>query len=167
MVLFSLLSTAIAICVLYLAATLMHFGRVPKSISDTYYQWQAEELGWLFIIFLFSVSFLAVAPWIEVMPDQFQFIAFLGSAGLAFVGAACAFKQKLTKAVHYSGAGTWAAAVLASAVILHGWAVILVGALVAAIPIAKGGTDKALFWLEVGCVVIMVAIIITGLCNYY
>lgn len=76
---------------------------IPDSLSDTYY-----SLGHWFtgIIWFFSgCLFLGL---IEETQENFQFLVFLMSAGLMFVGAAPEFKSDMiSRSVHLSGAYTY------------------------------------------------------------
>lgn len=158
---------AIAVFVVYIVAVLAKFG-IPKSVSDTYYLWtgtitdQTSEFvkgikKSVFTIFLYLVGFLAVPLWIEITPNvNYQFLAFVGAAALAFVGAACMFKQGLTKQVHYASAGIWAACSIAWAVLVGQWVWVPVALVAAIFAWLLNKRKNITFWLEIGCVLLMV-----------
>lgn len=154
-----LMHIAIVVFVVYAVITISKFG-IPKSVSDTYYLWKESGKGkWytetIFIITLFLVGFLPLPYWVEVSPTNIQFLPFLSCSGLVFVGAACAFKQELTKSVHYASAGVWAVGNIVWNVVCGNWIGILSGLVVALAGMVINRSNN-LFWLEIGCVVIMI-----------
>ena len=55
---------------------------------------------------MWTVSFTMLPPMLSATTETFQFTAFLSCAGIAFVGAAAAYRQSLTNTVHIAGAVT-------------------------------------------------------------
>lgn len=89
------------IFIIYITGILVHYG-VPTSVSETYYL-LPKKFRLIFTVFCWSVC--AILPaWLDISQENTQFLAFLSCAGLAFVGAAAAFKQELTNTVHYISA---------------------------------------------------------------
>lgn len=98
----------IALCIFmsYIITSIGIFG-VPSSISDTYYLFESKKknLGVIFTIMMFSLVFLFIAPFLDITPDNWQFLAFLSVIGIGFVGAAPLFKKKgIDSIVHSYGA---------------------------------------------------------------
>jgi hypothetical protein len=88
---------------------------VPSSISESYYlieeKWHGK--GRLFTIWCWLVSFSIIPLSLEISNGKwFQFMAFLCSAGLAFVGTAPLFKS-YEKIIHRTSAIICAASALA------------------------------------------------------
>lgn len=95
-----------AIFILYIITSVLMFG-IPASISETYYLFESRKrnLGSVFTIMMFSLVFLLISPFLEITPDNWQFLAFLSVTGIAFVGAAPLFKKKgLENIIHTYGA---------------------------------------------------------------
>lgn len=76
---------------------------VQPSISDNYY---VAKHPWSFTLAMWTVAFTMLPPMLSATTETFQFTAFLSCAGIAFVGAAAAYKQQLTNQVHIAGAAT-------------------------------------------------------------
>lgn len=93
---------ATCIYVAYNAVSLAIFG-VPESLSNTYYLWkQKNGKGWLFCVMMYAVVALMMPAWITLSEgSNFQFLAFLAPASIAFVGTAPRFKDsQLESRVH-------------------------------------------------------------------
>ena len=85
----------------YLLLMALRFG-IPNMVSDTYYQLQPttgseiapfkkpRNMGWLFSLIMVTVAFLMLICLLD-MGRGIQFLAFLGCAGLCFVGFAPIF----------------------------------------------------------------------------
>ena len=76
---------------------------VQPSISDNYY---VSKHPWTFTLAMWLVAFTMLPPMLSATTETFQFTAFLSCAGIAFVGAAAAYRQSLTNTVHIAGAVT-------------------------------------------------------------
>ena len=76
---------------------------IQSSISDNYY---VSKHPWTFTIAMWTVAFTMLPPMLSATTETFQFTAFLSCAGIAFVGAAAAYRQSMTNTVHIAGAVT-------------------------------------------------------------
>ena len=76
---------------------------VQPSVSDNYY---VSKHPWTFTLAMWLVAFTMLPPMLSATTETFQFTAFLSCAGIAFVGAAAAYRQSLTNTVHIAGAVT-------------------------------------------------------------
>ena len=74
---------------------------IQPSISDNYY---VSKHPWTFTLAMWTVAFMMLPPMLSATTETFQFTAFLSCAGIAFVGAAAAYKQSMTNTVHTIGA---------------------------------------------------------------
>ena len=93
---------ATAIYLAYNAICLALFA-IPESLSNTYYLWkQKNGKGWLFCLMMYAVVALMMPAWISLSEgSNFQFLAFLAPASIAFVGTAPRFKDsQLESRVH-------------------------------------------------------------------
>ena len=79
---------------------------IQPSISDNYY---VSRHRWTFVMVMWWVGFGMLPAMLEVTPEIWQFSAFICCAGIAFVGAAAAFREEVTRQVHFAGAITSAA----------------------------------------------------------
>ena len=98
----------------YLLLVALRFG-IPNMVSDTYYQLQGctgseiapfkypRNMGWIFSLLMVTVSFLMLICLIET-GRGIQFLAFLGCAGLCFVGCAPSYYDRDVYSVHKSAA---------------------------------------------------------------
>ena len=86
----------------YLIIMAKNYGIQP-SISDNYY---VSKHPWTFTLAMWLVDFTMLPPMLSATTETFQFTAFLSCAGIAFVGAAAAYKRALTNTVHIAGAVT-------------------------------------------------------------
>lgn len=147
---YTLFFMSLTIFVVYLAVSLMSFG-IPTSLSETYYHWEEKgrDLGILFTSFIWGMTFPLMIVWIDVLPNDQNFIPFIASASLMFVGAASAFKASLTNEVHFTAAliaalasYIWAFAYGIPAIAFATFVLSMVGVVV--------NKDNKLFWLEMG-----------------
>lgn len=144
---------AIAIYLAYNAISLALFG-IPKSLSDTYYLWKEHNgKGYLFSLMMYAVVTFMMPAWITMSEgSDFQFLAFLAPAAIAFVGTAPRFKDtNLENHVHMTSAYLAAAfALLWVALVTPYWWVILIWlCIVAAISVLTSSYKTALvYWLE-------------------
>ena len=76
---------------------------VQPSVSDNYY---VSKHPWTFTLAMWTVAFTMLPPMLSATTETFQFAAFLSCAGIAFVGAASAYRQSMTNTVHIAGAVT-------------------------------------------------------------
>ena len=74
---------------------------IQPSISDNYY---VSKHPWTFTLAMWTVAFMMLPPMLSATTEAFQFMAFLSCAGIAFVGAAAAYKRSMTNTVHTIGA---------------------------------------------------------------
>ena len=76
---------------------------IQPSISDNYY---VSRHPWTFTLVMWLVAFTMLPPMLSATSETWQFTAFLSCAGIAFVGAAAAYRQSMTNTVHIAGAAT-------------------------------------------------------------
>lgn len=98
----------------FLLLAAMRFG-IPSMVSDVYYQLQGctgsevigdkrkRNYGWVFTLVMFISSLLMLVSLLD-SGKGILFLAFLGCAGLMFVGAAPNYVDKDTFPIHKSGA---------------------------------------------------------------
>ena len=98
-----------------LAALLKSKGEIPPTLSDTAYVWESNcdhngqtHKGYWFTLYCFVTSALVFYPWICATSDNFQFLCFLGCAGMLFAGITPFFRTE-NYWIHLSG-GTLAVA---------------------------------------------------------
>lgn len=106
---------ATVIYVAYNAISLANFG-VPDSLSMTYYLWkQDSNKGYVFPLMMYAVVAFMMPAWITMSEgSDFQFLAFLAPASIAFVGTAPKFlDDNLENKVHSIAALVAAACSLA------------------------------------------------------
>lgn len=144
---------ATAIYVAYNAISLALFG-IPESLSNTYYLWKEKNgKGWLFCLMMYAVVAFMMPAWITMSEgSDFQFLAFLAPAAIAFVGTAPAFKSDdLENVVHTTAAIVAAICSLAwVAVITPYWWMILVwfGFIALAAILTSSYKICLVYWLE-------------------
>lgn len=98
----------------FLLLAAMRFG-IPSMVSDVYYQLQncagsevigdkrRRNYGWVFTLVMFVSAILMLIPLLD-SGKGIQCLAFLGCAGLMFVGAAPNYVDKDTFPIHKGGA---------------------------------------------------------------
>lgn len=151
----ALFYVACAEIIAYLVATVITFRCIPKSISETHYMWSKKGYKYLFTAVMWLVGLPIMIYWISVSKQNLQALAFISVAAMMFVGAACAFKETLTKEVHYASAGVWAAAALAYFVIAGDWLSIVIGSVVFMFFAIIYDVKHFTFWAEISCIVMM------------
>ena len=94
----------VSVLVIYLAFCIIKDKQVPPSISETFYL----AGKWMFTFVMFAEAILLSMSLIPMSPANWQWLAFVGSGALGFVGSAPYFKDKFEHSVHYAGAITFA-----------------------------------------------------------
>ena len=74
---------------------------VQPSISDNYY---VSRHRWTFVMVMWWIGLGMLPAMLEVTPEMWQFSAFFCCGGVVFVGAAAAFREEVTRQVHFAGA---------------------------------------------------------------
>jgi hypothetical protein len=144
---------ATTLFVAYNAVSLAFFD-IPKSLSMTYYLWKNKcNKGWLFCLMMYLVVAFMMPAWITMSEgSDFQFLAFLAPAAIAFVGTAPRFKSDdLENVVHSTAAIVAAVCSLAwVAVITPYWWMILVwfGFIALASVLTSSYKICLVYWLE-------------------
>ena len=91
---------AIIITVTYVTIACIRAGEIPESLSQTAYIWEEDcnhktsHRGYIFTLYCFTIVSLLFYPWISVTPESYQFLCFLGCAGLLAVGVTPFFKHE-------------------------------------------------------------------------
>lgn len=144
---------ATVIYVAYNAISLANFG-VMHSLSMTYYLWQEKNgKGFVFSLMMYAVVALMMPAWITMSEgSDFQFLAFLAPASIAFVATAPAFlssglEGKVHEIAAYLAAGFSLAWVFL--VTPYWWIVLVWVAIVAALVfLTKTLKSSYIYWLE-------------------
>lgn len=144
---------ATAIYIAYNAICLALFS-IPESLSNTYYLWKEKNgKGWLFCFMMYAVVALMMPAWISLSEgSNFQFLAFLAPASIAFVGTAPRFKDgDLENKVHTVSAIIAAACSLLWVMLVTPyWYVILIwlGFIALASMLTSSYKTAYVYWLE-------------------
>lgn len=143
---------ATAIYLAYNAICLALFG-IPRSLSDTYYLWRARNgKGWYFSLMMYAVVALMMPAWITMSEgSDFQFLAFLAPAAIAFVGTAPRFKDtELENHVHMTSAYLAAAFALAWVALVtpYWWMILIWFGLISGILTITKTYSCITYWLE-------------------
>lgn len=149
------ISIIVATCiyVAYNAICLALFG-IPESLSNTYYLWKEKSnKGWLFPLMMYAVVAFMMPAWITLSEgSDFQFLAFLAPAAIAFVGTAPAFKSDdLENVVHTTAAIVAAICSLAWVAVItpYGWMILVWFGFIALAAILTSSYKTCLvYWLE-------------------
>ena len=154
----ALLFTAFLIITAYLAATIIVFGGIPQSISQTYYLWRTNGVKFLFTAVMWIVGILTIIYWLNRCEEHYklyEFLPFLSVSGMCFVGAACAFRETLTRGTHFAAAGVWAASAIAFFALVGDWPSIVIGAAFGLSGYAFNRFKNLTFWAEIAVVLMM------------
>lgn len=144
---------AVIIYATYNAISLANFG-VPQSLSMTYYLWKEKSnKGFLFPCMMYIVVALMMPAWITMSEgSDFQFLAFLAPASIAFVATAPAFLSvDLENKIHTISAYLAAAFSLAwICLVTPYWWIILIWffIMMAASVHTKSYATSYIYWLE-------------------
>lgn len=113
----------------YLAGTAWRYG-LPEMVSDTYYQ-LGKRWGWLFSVVMVTVAWLMMVAMLDTGKGA-QPLAFMGCAGLMFVGVAPNYCDKDTYPVHKGGAMVAAIGCVGWCVSVCWWPTVLMATMYAA-----------------------------------
>lgn len=96
-----ILNIALITLATYIIGICIYSKKIPESISETYYLGG----GIMFTITMLIVSLLTMIGLLDLSEgSNWQFLSFITSAGILFVGAAPQFKEDFISKVHYGGA---------------------------------------------------------------
>lgn len=145
---------AFIIYLIYNCYAIKLFG-VPWSLSNTFYLFKNKK-KWMCVLFpimMLLVVFLLMPAWLEISEgSNLQFLAFLASGSLAFVGAAPAFmSSSLENRVHTYSAITAAIFSLLWVVFVSKlwWVILIWLAVIALIAwLTKTWKSALIYWLE-------------------
>lgn len=119
---------------------------IQPSISDNYY---VSRHRWTFVMVMWWVGFGMLPAMLEVTPEIWQFSALFCCGGVIFVGAAAAFREEVTRQVHFAGAITSAAgAFLWTACVLPPMAAV---GFLTCCGLLLWLSRHVVYWLEVTC----------------
>ena len=126
------------------------FHGVQPSISDNYY---VSKHPWTFTLAMWTVAFMMLPPMLSATTEMFQFTAFLSCAGIAFVGAAAAYRQSLSNTVHTIGA-------VIAALFAIIWAYTICPplptiAILAAVNILLSKVSNKMYWIEIAAFIMV------------
>ena len=144
---------ATTVFVAYNAVSLALFG-IPESLSMTYYLYKEKcNKGWLFCLMMYAVVALMMPAWITMSEgSNFQFLAFLAPAAIAFVGTAPAFlSSDIENKVHSIAALIAAACSLLWVILVtpYWWTILVFLGLVAlGAFLTKTYKTSYVYWLE-------------------
>lgn len=153
----TLVTTSIIIAtVIYVAYNAMALAvfKVPESLSMTYYLLRDKWcMGWLFCLMMYMVVAFMMPAWITMSEgSNFQFLAFLAPAAIAFVGTAPRFKDTAMENAVHSIAAVIAAlcSLLWVGLVTPYWWMILLWVAIVAISsyLTKSVKSSYIYWLE-------------------
>ena len=145
----------------FLLLSAMRFG-VPDMVSDTYYQLQGttgseviggktkRNFGWVFSVVMFASALLMLVSLLD-SGKGIQFLAFLGCAGLMFVGFVPRYLDSSEHIIHKSAAITAAIGCVGwcSSVNLAPTLLLAIAVLIIYFPPAKKPNSVGYYWAEI------------------
>ena len=123
---------------------------IQPSISDNYY---VSKHPWTFTLVIWIVAYTMLPPMLSATTETYQFTAFLSCAGIAFVGAAAAYRQSLSNTVHTIGA-------VIAALFAIIWAYTICPplptiAILAAVNILLSKVSNKIYWIEIAAFIMV------------
>lgn len=140
----TLLIISIITFISYISFVWIKFG-IQKSISQSYYVLEKFNLQFLFTLFIWSYSIPTLILGLELTSSILMFIS---AASICFVGAAAAYKEKLTNTVHMISAAIGITFCQLSIIFdFHMWYITLIFLLSSSIPLLL--SKNKLWWIEI------------------
>jgi hypothetical protein len=153
---FDCIGKAIFLFLVYNIVTILLFG-VPRSLSETFYLYQKkhDNLKVLFPLTIVLLAIFLMPCWLTLSDgSDYQFLSFLSSMALTFVGASPAFDEDhLENTIHNVSAYICAiCALLWIVLVTHFWYLILISFVIVAIlaVLTKTWRTCYIYWLEIG-----------------
>lgn len=104
----SLICFGFIVC--YLTTAIIYAKRLPESISETSYIWEAEcnhinrqHRAYIFSLFCLILAGLLIYPWCAFTPLKFIPLCIIGCLGVIAAGCTPFFKEKGKDIIHYVG----------------------------------------------------------------
>jgi hypothetical protein len=150
---------SVLIMAVYTAVMCKKMGRIPFSLSETYYR--LEHNKW-FGACMSLTGFTWMVAALEVTPENYQFLTYLSFVGMMMISLSPNFKDKKGAIVHYSGTVLVLLCTQAWVVCTHPWIMTVWLLPVAYIIryISKMGLGKLIdakpvFWLEIAAFMVI------------
>lgn len=105
----------------------LEIGRLPISLSETYYELKKLGKGFIFVITLFVTAITLMPIWLDkTLGLWYQFTVFISCAATLFVACSPNYKYGLERKVHYISAYTAAVSVVLFHIFNGTWLILLI-----------------------------------------
>lgn len=127
-------------------------GRMPISLSETYYDLKRLKKGWYFTVTLITTAVTLLPIWLDKTEGAwYQFLVFISCACVLFVAVTPDYRKDMERKIHYVSAYLACFAVIVYHIVNGSWPILLVTLIPAVVSIFRCRTSIA-FFTELGLV---------------
>ena len=143
-----ILCLGFVIILTYSVFSALLIGRLPISLSETYYELRRVGKGWYFPVTLFMMGMTMMPIWLEKTAGLwYQFLVFIACAAIVFVAASPDYrKQGIERKVHYTSATIATIAVILYHIFNGTWPILLISMIPSVIALFKYKESITLFF---------------------
>lgn len=121
-------------------------GRMPMSLSETYYDLRRLRKGWIFSCTLISIAATLLPIWLDRTSDcWYQFLVFISCVAALFVAFCPNYKKGMERNIHYISAYVSAFAVIVYHIVNGSWPILLLTMIPCLVSICIKNVGVALF----------------------
>ena len=149
-----ILCLGFVIILTYSVFSALLIGRLPISLSETYYELRRVGKGWYFPVTLFMMGMTMMPIWLEKTAGLwYQFLVFIACAAIVFVSASPDYRKRgIERKVHYISAIVAVIAVILYHIFNGTWIILLISLIPSVIALFKYKESITLF-LEISIIV--------------
>lgn len=148
-----ILCLGFVIILTYSVFSALLIGRLPISLSETYYELRRVGKGWCFPVTLFMMGMTMMPIWLEKTTGLwYQFFVFIACAAIVFVSTSPDYRKRgIERKVHYISAIIAVVAVILYHIFNGTWIILLISLIPSVISLFKYKESITLF-LEISII---------------
>lgn len=102
-------------------------GRLPISLSETYYDLKGIKKGWYFTLMLLTTAATLLPIWLDKTEGVwYQFLVFIACASVLFVSVTPNYRNGIERSVHYISAYLACIAVIVYHIVNGSWPILII-----------------------------------------
>lgn len=127
-------------------------GRMPISLSETYYDLKRQRKGWYFTLTLFTTAASLLPIWLDKTEGAwYQFLVFISCACVFFVAVTPDYRKDMERKIHYTSAYLACIAVIVYHIVNGTWPILII-TLIPTVVSILGKFDGVAFFAEIGLI---------------
>lgn len=147
-----ILILGMTLLLMYSGFSALLIGRMPISLSETYYDLKRQRKGWYFTFTLFTTAASLLPIWLDKTEGAwYQFLVFVSCACVLFVAITPDYRKGLERKIHYTSAYLACITVIVYHIVNGSWPILII-TLIPTIVSIIGKFDGVAFFAEIGLI---------------